>query len=64
MVYLLAQIWPEIISLTKLIVTVPEQLSEAETKLILGVGTAELQLTVIVLGQEMLGGVISFTVIS
>ena len=61
--YLFAQVCAEMTSLTNETVTVPLQLSEAVARLISGVGTAELQLTVTVLGQVMLGGVMSFTVI-
>ena len=62
-VYLFAQVCAEMTSLTNETVTVPPQLSEAVTRLISGAETAELQLTVTVLGQVILGGVISFTVI-
>ena len=62
-VYLFAQVCAEMTSPKKVTITVPEQLSEEVTKLLLAAGTSELQLTVIALGQVILGGVISLTVI-
>ena len=61
--YLFVQVCAEMTSSTKVTIIGPEQLSEVVTKLLLGAGTAELQLTVIEFGQVILGGVLSSTVI-
>jgi hypothetical protein len=63
-VYLFAQVCALITSLTKVMVTVPPQLSVPDTNEISGTGTAEAQLTVIGAGQVSIGGVWSFTVIN
>ena len=58
MVYLLAQVWLLITSLTWVTVTVPPQLSLTPVTLAtLGTGTAEVQLTVTGAGQVITGGV-------
>ena len=52
------------ISLTKLIVVAPEQLSVALTLEVFGAGTEKEHVTVTGAGQVMLGAVRSFTVIN
>ena len=59
--YLFAQLWPDITSLTCATVT-PGQLSEADTEAGAGAGTADAQDTVVFAGQVMDGAWLSTTV--
>lgn len=65
MVYLFAQIWLVITSLTKvtLIEAASEQLSETITRLVSGAGTSDAQVTVIGPGGVIAGTVLSVTTI-
>ena len=62
MVYLLAQVWLLITSLTNATVTVPAQPSLVTTEAVFAAGTSDAQLTVTAAGQVMAGGVMSLTV--
>ena len=63
MTYLFAQTAFDVASPTTVIVTLPLQLSDAVTPVVVWVGTIDEQVTVIGAGQLIVGGVLSRTVI-